>query len=126
MRGFNLRGNASMFGVMVAVVLVVGLTLVYLFGGFGNKAENQRADKVGETVVGQSIARAKDSKCMDNLRQVRQALELARIGEDEPPQSLTELKLPAEMLADPIGGEPYEYDSEAGTVECKHPGHEKY
>jgi hypothetical protein len=47
-------------------------------------------------------------------------------GEEGFPASLQELKLPAEMLVDPIGKEPYTYDPETGVVKCEHPGHKKY
>ena len=87
---------------------------------------NQRADKVGETVVGQSIARSKDAVCMDNLKQVRAAIEMQKTVEDVPPQDLTVLKLPSSMLACPIGNEPYTYDPTTGSVKCPHPGHGKY
>ncbi len=107
-----------------------GLPLLVLCGGcFGmlQADGNQRADKVGNTVVGQSMARAKDGVCMQNLSQIRQAIMVSRSnGEEGFPASLQELKLPAEMLVDPIGKEPYSYDPETGVVKCEHPGHKKY
>lgn len=112
---------------MVAVLLVLVLVLVFAFGGFGGKAENQRADQVGETVIGQSVARAKDAKCMENLKNIRGMIEVERTNADVPPASLSELRgLPSDMLVDPIGNEPYAYDPETGTVKCVHPGHERY
>jgi acyl-coenzyme A synthetase/AMP-(fatty) acid ligase len=120
------RGNFSLIGTLVAIALTIGLVVVFVFGGFGKKADNKRADKVGETIVGQSMARAKDGKCIENLRQVRMAIEMAKTSDDVPPAGLNELKMPAEMLVDPIGKEPYEYDPATGTVKCVHPGHEKY
>lgn len=87
---------------------------------------NQRADKVGNTVVGQSMARAKDEVCMANLRQIRQAVAAYMTSDETPPSDMSVLKLPPEMLADPIGKEPYEYDPATGKVKCLHPGHGKY
>ena len=87
---------------------------------------NQRADKVGNTVVGQSMARAKDGKCMDYLKQVRQGIMVYMTSSETPPSSLSELKFPAELLVCPIDKVPYDYDPAAGTVKCKHPGHGKY
>jgi len=90
---------------------------------------NQRADKVGHTVVGQSMARGKDTVCMSNLRQVRQMIEVFKTSSEDQvaPQSLQELKgLSADMLIDPIGKEAYEYDPATGKVKCPHPGHGKY
>ncbi len=107
----------------------IGLTVVLLGLGLAgcSTGENKRADKVGETFVGQSFARAKDSVCMDNLRQIRQAIAVYKTtSDDENPPDLKALRLPAEMLADPIGKEPYTYDPQAGTVKCVHAGHGKY
>lgn len=120
------RGNFSLIGTLVAILLAIGLTLVFVFGGFGSKADNKRADKKGETIVGQSMARAKDGVCIDNLRQIRQSIEIQNPTGDSAPESLQDLKLPAEMLVDPIGKEPYVYDPTTATVKCVHPGHEKY
>lgn len=103
------------------------LMFVMLVGFVGCAVDgNQRADKEGETVVGQSMARAKDAVCMDNLKQIRMAIQVQQGAEEEPPPSLDGLKLPKEMLYDPIGKEPYEYDPETGKVKCPHPGHGKY
>ncbi|MBL8060391.1 MAG: hypothetical protein JNK63_06710 [Chthonomonas sp.] len=88
---------------------------------------NQRADQVGHTAVGQSMARAKDEVCMENLRQIRAAIVIAMTNADEtPPGSLAELRLPAEMIVDPIDKKPYTYDASTGNVKCDHPGHKKY
>lgn len=90
---------------------------------------NQRKDQVGETVVGQSMARAKDAVCMDNLKQIRAAIEIAKTSstdESDLPQDMSGLKIPGSMQMDPIGKEPYVYDPKEGTVKCVHPGHEKY
>lgn len=87
---------------------------------------NQRQDQVGETVVGQSIARARDGVCMDQLRQVRLGVQTAMTSSETPPATLQELRLPSTMLACPIGKEPYQYNPADGSVKCTHPGHEKY
>lgn len=88
---------------------------------------NQRADQVGHTVVGQSFARAKDEKCMENLRQIRAAvLIFMSDAEESKPSSLRDLRLPAEMLVDPIDQKPYTYDPATGAVKCEHLGHAKY
>lgn len=107
-------------------VLLTLFALIALSGCMDG-LENKRADQEGNTVVGQSLARAKDEKCMENLRQIRLAIEVSRTsGEDTFPPDLKSLKLPAEMLHDPIDKVEYEYDPENGTVKCNHPGHKKY
>lgn len=107
------------------------LFLIVMLGGCSASqmgvVENQREDGVGQTVVGRSVARVKDGKCMEQLRQVRQAIELAKInGEDQMPQTIAEMRLPSEMQSCPIGKEPYKYDPATATVSCEHPGHDKY
>jgi len=106
--------------VIIAVMLIIGLQGCLSVDG------NQRADQVGNTVVGQSMARAKDEVCMSNLRQIRQAVAAYMTSDETPPSDMPVLKLPPEMLADPIGKEPYTYDPATGTVKCTHPGHGKY
>ena len=125
------RGS-SLIGIIVALVLLLFVGLYFLTykpgsGVAGEKAGyGVRKDKVGETIVGQSIARAKDAKCMEDIKQVRAAIEIANPAGETPPAALTELKLPKEMIECPIGHEPYEYDPATGKVRCPHPGHEKY
>jgi hypothetical protein len=88
---------------------------------------NQRKDQVGETIVGQSVARAKDGVCMDNLKQIRGMMEAASSGDESAmPASLNDLKVPQEMQSCPIGHEPYIYTPNPPSVKCKHLGHEKY
>ena len=87
---------------------------------------NQRKDQVGNTVVGQALARGKDEKCMSNIRQVRQGIMVQMTSSETPPASLNELKFPEELLICPIDKKPYTYEPTDGTVKCKHLGHEKY
>jgi hypothetical protein len=97
-------------------------------GDVGTKESNKRPDKVGETVVGQSLARSKDGVCMSNLSQVRQAIEVQKSMDTDSTATidLKNLKLPANMLQCPIGKEAYELDPATGAVKCPHKGHEKY
>ncbi len=116
----------GLIGTLIAVALLLVLTLVFL-NGFGLAGKNQRKDKVGETIVGQSIARAKDEKCMAQLSQLRQSIEINTDSvEGGKPQSLQDTKLGSDFYKCPIGGEPYQYDAATGKVRCVHPGHEKY
>lgn len=104
-----------------------GLLVVAVLAGCG-EGENKRADKVGETVVGQSMARAKDAVCMDNLKQIREMVQVAESSDPDgkPPADFSAMRCPESMRMCPIGKEPYEYNPETGEVKCKHPGHGKY
>lgn len=105
-------------------ILLIGTVLL---AGCMDGLGNQRADQQGNTVVGQVKARANDEKCIENLRQIRAAIEIAKTsGDDTLPTSMNDLRLPAEMLVCPNDKQPYDYDSTNGTVKCHHPGHAKY
>ena len=121
------RGS-SLIGMLVAAAIVMILIIIFVkvapdFLGAGG---SPRKDKVGHTIIGTSKARAEDAVCMTDLRQVRDAIEMAKTTEGQPPTTLSELKLPKEFGYCPIGQEPYVYDPKTGTVRCVHPGHEKY
>lgn len=122
------RSGRGLVGILVGVVIIVALTLVFAVGGglFGEKVP-QRKDKQGETLIGRSVLRGKDSKCMGNLRQVRQAIEIHKDPVDGVnPTDLGSIGLGSEFLKCPIGREPYRYDEASGKVNCPHPGHEAY
>jgi len=123
-------GGSNMLGVMIAMGLILLLVAAWSAGGlgflFGEKKPNTRPDKVGETVVGRSFARAKDDVCRSNLSQIRISLQAADPTEDEHPASLEALNLPKETIVCPIDKKPYDYDPATATVKCKHLGHEKY
>ncbi len=74
------------------------------------------------------IERAHDTECMNNIHQVKLGLLAAQAGDPDGrfPQSLTELKLPAEMLTCPVGKMPYMYDPNTGQAHCPYPGHENF
>lgn len=107
--------------------LTLGILVCVGLVGCDMGLSNQRADKQGETVIGQVKARAEDAVCRSNLSQVRAAIATAKTdGSDTNPAALSDLRLPESMLKDPIGDEAYLYDSATGTVKCSHPGHAKY
>ena len=122
-RGWTLVGTMA---TLVIIVLLMGATM-YGSGMLKGQAPNSRKDGLGKTIPGQARYRAKDEVCRSNIGQVRQALQILSINEeDRPPESLSEVKVPAEMKACAVGFEPYMYDPSTGAVACVHPGHEKY
>lgn len=107
-------------------VALLGCMLLALLG-CESELSNKRPDQQGNTVVGQSLARAKDKKCMDNLRQCRLAVEVQRTsGDDALPETLNDFRLPQDTIICPNDKKPYTYDPSTGTIECEHEGHEKY
>ncbi|MCC6404386.1 MAG: hypothetical protein IT207_10305 [Fimbriimonadaceae bacterium] len=122
------RLGRGLVGVLASVVILVGLAVVFSVGSgiFGEKVP-ERKDKQGETLVGRSILRAKDTKCISNLGQVRQAIETNKDPVDDVnPADLGSIGLSPDFLKCPIGKEPYTYDPSTGKVSCPHPGHEEY
>lgn len=127
--GLYQRGN-TLIGLLLSVVIIAILSVVFLKGGFfgpGHSAVS-RKDKLGTTIPGAVKLKAQDTVCQSDLQQVRDAIELASSSDADGkfPASLSELKLPSELLHCPIGHEAYVYDPATGQVHCPHPGHEKY
>ena len=115
---------------MRLVGLLVSMAIIVAIGYFvfrGNPNAPKRADGQGETVIGRSMLAAKDDKCLSNLGQTRQFIQIATDPVDDTrPQSLDEAKVPHDFQVCPIGKESYTYDPATGQVHCPHPGHEKY
>lgn len=106
------------------VIVIIAILAVTLLGGSG---KSSRADGLGRTLPTQVKLKAKDDACMSNLRQVRASIMIARSNADDaPPSSLDETGLSTDFLKCPIGGEPFAYSADSGTVTCPHPGHEQY
>jgi hypothetical protein len=115
----------------LAVLAIMCLLAVALFKGSGafssGKPASSRPDGKGTTVLGAAQWKAKDEVCRSNMNQVRSALKVLSINEDDSaPQDIRETKLPSEFYSCPVGKEAYTYDPAAGTVSCPHPGHEKF
>lgn len=116
---------ATLIVIAIMGILAVAVMRPWAVGGTSKPA---RKDGLGNSVPGLTKLKADDTVCMNNLSQVRMAIQIARTNaDDQAPASLSDLPgLPKEMLACPIGHEPYQYDPATGTVRCIHPGHEKY
>lgn len=124
------RAGFTLIATLVTIALIIFLAVYVMNGGFGGKSS--RKDGEGKTYLGAAMARGKDAACIEQLRNVRLALELqTNSNGDERPESLEDLKQPANYLHCPIGKkEPYVYDPTATdtreAVKCVHPGHEKH
>jgi prepilin-type N-terminal cleavage/methylation domain-containing protein len=106
--------------VVLVVLVALGGALTYFYLGRGTS-------KPGD-VVHTPISQANSTVCLSNLHQLRQSIDIAKMSDADgkPPSSLDQLHLPAEMLACPVGHEPYQYNPSTGEVHCIHPGHENY
>lgn len=117
-------------GLLVAGALAVAAVLVVAFGGFGKLGASEspgRPDKLGKTVYGKALLRAKDTDCQVQLVQLRQQVEAMRDPVEETvPADLRQVNSSEKATHCPIGGEAYLYDPSDGSVRCPHPGHEAF
>ncbi len=120
-------GKQAGFGlvVLLVVVAIIAVSAGYLYFGKSSTStkEQQQLKQLGVqgsqgSVLKQSMDKAKETECMSNLRQVRQALQMASMDTGTFPHTLEELHLPAEMLKCPVSGKPYLYDPSTGRVQC--------
>lgn len=115
------RGYLTLIGLIVVIAIIAIVTATY----YGSPIGEPREDGVGNTLLGSSVAKARDEECKSNLRQIRGLVQVAQIG-DEKVQSLSELGAESKSVRCPIGGEGYVLDVEEQKVTCPHPGHQAY
>ncbi|MHB8637476.1 MAG: hypothetical protein ACYC96_13490 [Fimbriimonadaceae bacterium] len=126
-----MRRGSALIGTLITVAIILVLVVVFMKGGCGSMLSqgggSPRADGKGKTIPGLVKADAQDDVCREQLAQVRQMIQIKESdSDDKPPESLTELNMPATMLRCPIGHEAYVYDPKTGAVKCPHPGHGKF
>jgi prepilin-type N-terminal cleavage/methylation domain-containing protein len=119
-QGLSLRGF-SLVEMLVVIVIIAILAAILMprYLGSARTAAGKPAT---------AMARAHDTECLMNIRSVRQAIEVFKTSDTDTknPPSLTELRLPAELLQCPVGKVPYVYDPATGQVHCPYPGHESF
>ena len=108
-------------------ILVVVVMLVVLFAIVTPYYLGRETDADGKART--PLAKADATVCMSNVRSVRQLIEAAKAGDEDghPPATLAEVPgVTAEFRKCPVGGEPYVYDPQTGTIYCPHPSHERF
>ena len=117
------RRGFSLIEMLVVVVVIAVLAAILL----------PRYTKGGKTTTGETvetpIQRAHSVECQNNLRQIRQAYQMATTLEETRPTTIEELR--SQGVSDsisrcPVGQEPYRLDAASGRVQCVHAGHESY
>ena len=122
-------GRGGLIGLIATAAVALVLVFVFTNGSniMGGKKEPERPDGQGKTVIGKTIAKAKDTVCLEQLTEDRQLIQVATDPvEETKPATMEAAKITGELARCPIGKEPYIYDPATGTIRCPHPGHEKY
>ena len=119
------RQGFSLIEILVVLVILMILAAVLM----------PRYLKGSKTDTGKPVEspmqRAHDVDCMNNLRQIRAAYQIATTGseDEQKPQTLADLRpqgISENMTRCPVGGEPYTYNPATGEVHCPHPGHDAF
>jgi hypothetical protein len=122
------RGNWTLIGLLVAVA--VGLIIMFtvllprIMPGEQARQAGLVQPKPGQTVLGASLDKGKETQCMSNLRQIRMMLNAQSQSGEQLPATLQDMKLGSAGVC-PVSGQPYQYDATTGQVKCTTPGHEK-
>lgn len=124
----NETGFLTLIELLVVLVIILGLFWVFTGGGRPGAPGGLPTTPGGPTTTpGMAIQQARNLECKTNLSQVRQAIEMHKMAnENYPPASLDDLRLPAESTQCPISKLAYTYDPQTGQVRCSTPGHERY
>lgn len=131
MRGLRRPDSGQTLVSTLMVILIIGVLAVGLYIGFQNlgaagEGTSARSDGQGQTIVGQSMLRARDEQCRNRLGQIRSAIQMNATLHEGFPTGLSQLRLGNEFNRCPISGQPYAYDPQTGKVGCQHPGHERF
>lgn len=128
----NERGSWTLVGLLVCVIIGLGLLsfllLPRLFSAEKAKEEGLVQPKEGQTVLGASIDKAKDTQCAGNLRQIRMMIDSYKSEYSKWPASLQDLRMQVapDFFKCPLSGRDYQYDTETGRIVCPTPGHERF
>ena len=108
---------------LVVMVVLVGLAALY-FGmrGKGEKAE-PRFEGEAQTRVGKAVQKGEGVECLNNLRQLRQMIQMEAMDGSNPAQLDAGWVVP---LRCSVSGYEYRYDPQTGQVWCPTPDHEDY
>jgi hypothetical protein len=112
-------------------LLVVCVILVALAAWLAPRYLTRTPARPGQPAAPAPVERAHGVECMNNLRQIRAAISMARTGsenESPPPslQALTRQGIPAQMLVCPVSRQAYGYQPGTGQVWCPYPEHRRY
>ena len=117
---FNRRRAFTLIEILV-VIVIIAIMITIVTGMLTGRTKSGEKGK-------SPVQRAQGTVCLSNLNQMRQSISILKMGDENEanPQSLADLKFPAEVLTCPDGKQGYLYDPTTGQVRCPTPGHERY
>ncbi|MGQ9463947.1 MAG: type II secretion system protein [Candidatus Fervidibacter sp.] len=107
---------------LLVVILIIAIVAAFIY--LSKPAQSpQTGGQEARTTYGAALQRAKEVECMNNLHQVRQAVQMFAAEQGANPPSLQSVRFPAGVQPFcPIAKVPYTYDPNTGTVKCpQHP-----
>ena len=126
-------GQWTLIGLLVAVAVGLVIMTVVLLPRLNPKnseavKEGLVNPKPGQTVVGASLDKARQTECNSNIRQIKTALEYYKAENGQYPASLQDLrmKISESFFTCPATKQPYQYDPNTGQVRCTTQGHEGF
>ena len=130
----NNRGNWTLIGLLVAVVIIMVLGAMYFGGaGFTTVGKNEKLlDPASnkQTVVGKAMDTAKGEDCRQRLIQIRTGISAYQTtdGSESFPATLKDVGLgvSTDYFYCPVSNQPFVYDPTTGKVNCQYKGHESF
>ncbi|HEY3398593.1 MAG TPA: hypothetical protein VGM19_13140 [Armatimonadota bacterium] len=118
------RGSATLIGLLVVVaIIMIAVWWLYLRPA-GNVQRKPRFAGEAQTVLGQSLQKGQTVDCINNLHQLRMALQMEKDSTGEWPAALDpKWGVPLKCA---VSGQAFKYDPATGAVSDPTPGHEKY
>ncbi len=104
--------------VLLVAVLVIAIVAAFVLLSRQTSVP-KRSGQPSQTTYGAAMQRAREVECMNNLHQIRSAIQMFIAENGSNPPDLSSLRLPptAQPLC-PLTQTPYTYDPNTGAVKC--------
>ena len=123
----NNRGNLTLIGLLVALV-IIGIVAAVMFSGPPSSVDKDsdllEGTSTKKSVPGRAIDKAKSVACREQLTQIRYGIKMYVISNDSNPPTLKDAvpNVSTAYFQCPVSNRLYTYDPAAGQVQCpSHP-----
>ncbi|MHB9130092.1 MAG: type II secretion system protein [Armatimonadota bacterium] len=133
------RGFGSLIEILIVAVIILCGAALYMgmmrgttsaTNAINNNDLGGPASAGGpQSIPARTIQKAHSMECQNNVRQLRQLIEMSKSDSENGtiyPSSLSNMPEAAKISKCPVGREPYQYDPTTGKIHCVHPGHEGF